>query len=166
MTGFTGFTRLQDFDRRSSLAFALRMGRAKIRHSTCEHARVRLFMPTYPDTSGFFAPIGESGYEGASNLQAVRLRLGKAGARTPARYRISQGKDNRAPGQARDRLTAGWPEGRAERERTSQPCSPGWSTGAKRSNESTCTVKAGTSRDPGGLGSRSGDSRREPDRAR
>ena len=28
--------------------------------------------------------------------------------------------DNRVPGQVRDRLTEGWPEGRAERERTSQ----------------------------------------------
>jgi hypothetical protein len=26
---------------------------------------------------------------------------------------MSKGKDNRAPGQARDRLTEGWPEGRS-----------------------------------------------------
>ena len=52
-----------------------------------------------------------------------------------------KGKDNRAPGQARDRLTEGWAEGRAEQERTSQRCSPGWATAAHRSNESTCTVK-------------------------
>jgi len=29
-----------------------------------------------------------------------------------------------------DGETEGWPEGRAERERTSQRCSPGWATGA------------------------------------
>ena len=39
---FSGF---QTEDKDRLLAFASRMGRAKIRHSTCEHARVRLFYP-------------------------------------------------------------------------------------------------------------------------
>ena len=57
------------------------MERLKIPHSTCEHDRVRFFTRLYPDESGFARRSRNPRYEGASNLRAARLRLGKAGAK-------------------------------------------------------------------------------------
>ena len=47
-------------------------------------------------------------------------RLPRFSGLTGSRFQRAEFFDNRAPGQVRDRLTEGWPEGRAERERTSQ----------------------------------------------
>ena len=78
--------RILTADRR---AFALRMGRAKIRHSTCEHARVRLFYPPILTSQDLSCRSGDPRYEGVSNLRAARLQFGKAGARVGRRRRAN-----------------------------------------------------------------------------
>ena len=48
-------------------------------HCKNELSQVRIFTHPYSDKSERSSPIGKSGYEGAPNLRAAELRLGKAG---------------------------------------------------------------------------------------
>ena len=67
----------QDFDRqRIKIGTGIRFanGRAKIRHYTCEHARVRLFYPPILTRQDFARRSGNPRYEGARGARDGRRR--------------------------------------------------------------------------------------------
>ena len=76
-----------------------------------------------PDLFSFLTESKRSGErlpKAAQRVNAVNQFAGFLGLTGRSRCQQTEFFDNRAPGQVRDRLTEGWPEGRAERERTSQ----------------------------------------------